>query len=216
MSTSTYYTYAFLRENGTPYYIGKGCGKRLKVRGGRVTSPPIDPSRILVLKLDLTEEEAFKHEIYMIAVYGRKDLGTGILHNRTNGGDGPAGYVRSSELRERDRQLKLSDNPSRGKKRWHNPELQEEKVSLDCPGPGWVLGRLPSVVSTLRDNRRKQEKGLLPHSRSGRPHSKSGKDNISKSKKGKKSYVNREGQVVFRDALPGPEWQPGRKWRGSV
>lgn len=212
----TYYTYAYLRKNGTPYYIGKGCGKRCQVRSGRVISPPSDLSRILILKKNLTEAEAFKHECYLIHIFGRIDLGTGILHNRTNGGDGPSGYVRSPELRERDRQLKLANNPSRGKKWWYNPKLQEEKVSLDCPGPEWVLGRLPSVVSALRDNRRKQEKGLLPHSRSGRPHSKSGKDNISKSKKGKKSYVNREGKVVFKDASPGPEWQPGRKWRGSV
>jgi hypothetical protein len=27
----------------------------------------------------LREEEAFKHEIYMIAMFGRKDVGTGIL-----------------------------------------------------------------------------------------------------------------------------------------
>ena len=34
-----------------------------------------DKSRIIFLKQNLTEEEAFKHEIYMIAVFGRKDLG---------------------------------------------------------------------------------------------------------------------------------------------
>lgn len=49
--------------------------------------PPID--RIIILKNNLTEEEAFKHEIYMIAVLGRKDLGTGMLRNRTDGGDQP-------------------------------------------------------------------------------------------------------------------------------
>jgi hypothetical protein len=44
--------------------------------------PPKDKSRIIFLKQNITEEEAFKHENYMIAVFGRKDLGTGILHNK--------------------------------------------------------------------------------------------------------------------------------------
>ena len=83
-----YYTYAYLREDKTPYYIGKGKGNRLYKRGSRVFAPPKDKSRIIYLKQNLTEEEAFKHEIYMIAVLGRIDLGTGILHNMTDGGEG--------------------------------------------------------------------------------------------------------------------------------
>ena len=83
-----FYTYAFLREDRTPYYIGKGTGDRLYKKGSRVFAPPKDKSRIIYLKQNLTEEQAFKHEIYMIAVLGRKDNGTGILHNRTDGGEG--------------------------------------------------------------------------------------------------------------------------------
>ena len=92
-----YYTYTFLREDRTPYYIGKGKGNRAHRRRYIGIKPPKDKSRIIVLKQNLTEEEAFKHEIYMIAVFGRKDLGTGILHNRTDGGEGSSGAIKSEE-----------------------------------------------------------------------------------------------------------------------
>jgi len=84
-----YYTYAYLREDRTPYYIGKGKSDRAYRRSRKDIQPPKDKNRIIFLKTNLTEEQAFNHEIYMIAVFGRKDLGTGILHNRTDGGDNP-------------------------------------------------------------------------------------------------------------------------------
>jgi len=88
-----YYTYAYLREDRTPYYIGKGQGNRAYVKRygkGRARRPK-NLNNIILLKQNLTEQEAFRHEIYMIAVFGRKDLGTGILHNKTDGGEGVSG-----------------------------------------------------------------------------------------------------------------------------
>jgi hypothetical protein len=101
-----FYTYAYLREDGTPYYIGKGKNDRAWSSHGKWSSVP-QRERILFLKKDLTEEEAFKHEIYMINVFGRKDNGTGILRNRTNGGDGASGYKHKKSHIER---MKI-DNP---------------------------------------------------------------------------------------------------------
>jgi hypothetical protein len=84
-----YYTYAYLREDKTPYYIGKGRGNRCyNISGRKMHRRPKDKKFILILKKNLTEEEAFKHEIYMIAIFGRKDNGTGILRNLTDGGEG--------------------------------------------------------------------------------------------------------------------------------
>ena len=94
-----FYTYAYLRVDGTPYYIGKGKGYRAYCKGKRTFAPPKDRNRILILKQNLTEAEAFKHEIYMIAVLGRKDLGTGILHNRTGGGEGCSGLIHTEETK---------------------------------------------------------------------------------------------------------------------
>lgn len=100
-SESIFYTYAYLRKGDrTPYYIGKGKDNRAFVKHKGI-SVPKDRSKIIFLKQNLTEAEAFKHEEYMISVFGRKDLGTGILLNRTNGGEGSSGC--SEEERERRR-----------------------------------------------------------------------------------------------------------------
>ena len=128
-----YYTYAYLREDRTPYYIGKGSGDRINKNHGRPCSkPPLD--RRIKLKIDLTEEEAFRHEIYMIAVFGRKDLETGILYNKSNGGEGNSGLIMSQESRE-----KMS-KASKGKKK---PPGHGEKVSKAKKGkPSALRGRV--------------------------------------------------------------------------
>ena len=105
-----YYTYAYLREDKTPYYIGKGKGNRAYRRRKTDIKPPKDKSRILILKQNLTEQEAFRHEVYMIDVFGRKDLGTGILYNKTDGGDGVSGYVHTEETKRKLSKSKSGEN----------------------------------------------------------------------------------------------------------
>jgi hypothetical protein len=100
-SMNIFYTYAYLREDGTPYYIGKGKNNRAWSSANRNTPTPSDSSRILILKKNLSEEDALRHEIYMIAVLGRKDTCGGLLYNFTDGGEGCSGRVVSTETREK-------------------------------------------------------------------------------------------------------------------
>jgi len=125
-----YYTYAYLREDKTPYYIGKGRGKRIYSKN-RGIKPPKDESRIIFLKKNLTEVEAFKHEVYMIFVLGRKDLRTGILRNLTNGGEGASGHVKSAENRKKLSLAKSGENnPLFGVPRTEaQKKAQSEKMS---------------------------------------------------------------------------------------
>lgn len=91
-----YYTYAYLRLDGTPYYIGRGKGRRAYQQSGHFVKVP-PRNRVLILKTGLTYEESIRHEIYMIAVFGRKNNKTGILRNYTDGGEGVTGIVFSDE-----------------------------------------------------------------------------------------------------------------------
>ena len=91
MPNTIYYVYQYLREDGTPYYIGKGKDDRAYNKNRKNIKPPKDKSKILILKKNLTEYQAYKHEMYMIEIFGRKDLGTGILRNMSDGGKGGKG-----------------------------------------------------------------------------------------------------------------------------
>lgn len=100
-----YYVYAYLRSGGsatapagTPYYIGKGSNGRAFANHGSLNLPP-HKGNIAFLETGLSENKAFEIEKFLIAYYGRKDLGTGILLNKTHGGEGVSGIVVSEETR---------------------------------------------------------------------------------------------------------------------
>lgn len=81
-----FYTYLYLREDGSPYYVGKGTGNRAFISHRRHRSPQ-DRTRIKIQRWE-DESIAFAFERYLIDFWGRKDLGTGCLHNMTDGGEG--------------------------------------------------------------------------------------------------------------------------------
>lgn len=101
------YVYAYIRKsNNTPYYIGKGTKYRAWSKQHSV-SVPKDLSKIIILEQNLTEVGALAIERRMINWYGRKQLNSGILHNKSAGGEGALGAVWNLKKRESMRQNKI-------------------------------------------------------------------------------------------------------------
>ena len=109
MADNKFYVYQYLTEDGQPYYIGKGCGKRIHKPHTSTSLPPKE--RRIIIKDGLSNEEAKTLEGELISKYKRKIDG-GILDNiKINQWACAVGWKHSDEAKR-----KISEG-NRGKKR---------------------------------------------------------------------------------------------------
>ena len=172
-----YYIYSYLRENHSPYYIGKGKEGRAFTKGYKEVRPPQDKSKVKILKANLTEEEAFALEKLYILMFGRMDLGTGILRNKSDGGDGASGAVRSEETKEKIRQANL------GKQR---PQWVYDKIAASNRGKK-VSAETRAKISAIHKGKicTEEHKRKVSEAKKGFKHTEEAKLKMSLSKKGK-------------------------------
>lgn len=124
------YVYVIDDEHGQPCYVGVGKGNRMHdhvrdARSGKNKIGGPDKFKYLVDCLargftpqpykvaeSLTVADAIEYEKTLIAWYGRRDLGTGILLNASSGGFGVKDHAKSTLAKMSDKSLKFWDaNP---------------------------------------------------------------------------------------------------------
>jgi hypothetical protein len=118
-----FYVYEYLRSrasdngpSGSPYYIGKGRGRRAFTSVCHNAPPPEDRLFIHIIAKDMNERDALQAEVLLIRLHGRLDIGTGCLRNLTDGGEGMSGWKASPETKAKISAAMLGHNRCVGRK----------------------------------------------------------------------------------------------------
>jgi len=201
-----FYVYVYYKPNGTPFYVGKGKGKRylshlqeakkettsdcnkLKISTIRKILRSGQEPSIKFINVNLEENNAFELEEYLISTIGRIDLGTGPLTNLTKGGDGAAGQSRD---------MTGENNPNFGNTGelcawWGRKHTDETKLKISLSQKGKVL------TDEHKQNMRK-------------PKSEQGRANIAQARLDSDYRPSEETKKKLSDALKGrPSPMKGR------
>lgn len=153
-------------DDNSIFYVGIGINesrsfsKRNRNKHWKNITNKTKYSIELILE-DLSWEDACELEIFLIELYGRKDLGLGKLVNMTNGGDGNNNIIVTDEAR-----LKMSKNNGKywlGKSR---SEETKQKISKNRKGkilsPENKIKQIEGLKKAHKDGKFNHLKGRTP------------------------------------------------------
>lgn len=161
------YVYIHVRmDNFEPFYVGIGKTvnfKRAKEKSRRSTFWKNIISKtdylIRIIKTNISWEEACELEELLISLYGRRDLGTGILVNMTNGGDGNIGQSLEQIKRRVSNSVFKKGKESAT---WGRKHTEEEKIKMRGKRPSITgknhpqYGKKRPEISEMMKNRIKE------------------------------------------------------------
>jgi hypothetical protein len=146
-----FYTYLWLREDGTVFYVGKGKNGRA-YQSHKGHRPPKEKTQVLIQEF-LSEEDAFLAEIFLISYFGRRDRDEGTLNNHSDGGDRPPVFrgKRPESTCKKMSLAQLGNTKSRGVKR--SPETRVKMGQAKLGNTFW-LGKThsPSTLEKMRES----------------------------------------------------------------
>jgi len=88
-----FYVYLFMRDDFySPYYVGKGQGRRCFQHDKTRCANSPNKNRIIKIKTEMSEEDALELESKLILFWGRKEDG-GVLQNKQEGGKQPPNWT---------------------------------------------------------------------------------------------------------------------------
>lgn len=197
------YVYRHIRlDKNQPFYIGIG---KTKYRHSDKSNRNNIWNRIVaktqyeveILFDDVSWEFAKKKEIEFIALYGRIDIGTGILANMTNGGDGNLGIKHSEEALR-----KISESSKNRIGYWNGKKMSDEarkRMSNSKSGkpiPHLVGREITKGERVALVNRNKGNKHRL-----GIKHTERARAKISQSRMGRIAYNRRPVLQYSKDGV---------------
>lgn len=202
---NNFYVYIYIDpRNSEPFYVGKGSGGRYKqhLLASKSTLYYKESNKLKVNKIrkilesgmepiieifkDLSENDSFRIEIDLISKYGRIDLGTGILTNLSDGGEGQSGWKPDDAYRKR-----MSDSAS-GEKNGMFGKNQSDKTKEKIKNKAIGRKASESTKKKMSETRIGESNGFF-----GKKHTDQSLKIMSDNRKGKCTGSNNSSSKSF-------------------